>query len=200
MATSSQVATVVLIVLILLLMKPRGLKPNISARRKKAAPLSFFHIHLYLVYKKLKYFTTKTWSNKNKTNSWNKYTSHHLTLHTYMGNAVHHTASPMSYSRSITRRLPCNCQNQNQIKYRCNFYQLHFNILARQDHRTWFNHSLLCQPKTAWQSACSTAARHGGSRSRRHRSHDRNAFRKGAIRGVSDRRSPALSNTVKQHL
>lgn len=65
---------------------------------------STLHIHLYLVYKKLKYFTTQTCEViKNKTNSWNKYTSH-LTLHTYMADAFHHTTSPKNYSGSKNQR------------------------------------------------------------------------------------------------
>lgn len=74
-------------------------------RTNHGSTQSTLHIHLYLVYKKLKYFTTQTCEViKNKTNSWNKYTSH-LTLHTYMANAFHHTTSPKNYSGSNNQKI-----------------------------------------------------------------------------------------------
>lgn len=86
----------------------------------------------------------------------------------------------------ITRELPCNS--------RLEFFavsQLHFDILARQDHTTWFNHSLLCQPKTAWQSGLQCCVSpHEGDRHTAGLQPNRNAFHKGAICAVCHKDKP----------
>lgn len=108
---------------------------------------STLHIHLYLVYKKLKYFTTQTCEVIKIRQTVG--TSIQVILHYIHTWPMHFIIQPLLWITvgQITRELPCNS--------RLEFFavsQLHFDILARQDHTTWFNHSLLCQPKTAWQS------------------------------------------------